>query len=494
MVDAGRLQPVFIIAAALLGIGAGAVTPLGDAPTWLVEAFLMGLLLVLFLSVDIHHLRDALSNRRFTISAVALNFVLTPVLSFILGIVFFSGSMDVRIGLTMLLVTPCTDWYLVFTRLGGGNVELGMSILPLNLILQVLLLPVYLTAFFGRSADLDVPSLLLDMAAVIIIIPLVAACAVRVLVRKDRLESFMEVRGDNLQLVFLCLAVLVMFASQGEEALDNLDLLVEMFVPLLVFFVLLFYLARLVGDAEGFPRRNTVSLTFTSMARNSPLSLAIAVAAFPDAPMIALALVIGPLIELPVLSVAAWFTRRWVSEAPSDRSPDPEHPALAGEDVGDAVLEADLPGVHDGGDAVEVLDAPLALPCRDPQLLRDLHAGVVAAGCEHRDDDDGLRHRLHGLLQGLLHIGMLELVESDEHAVSQGPHVLGDASDGAAVAAVLGAVADQDHRRAPAGAGVPLHRADDYPAHVGVGAERGCDEHLHPLAAEVELPLALPLG
>lgn len=318
MVDTGRLQPVFIIAAALIGIAAGNLTPLGDAPSWTVEAFLMGLLLVLFLSVDIGRLRDALSNRRFTLSAVCLNFVLTPIVSYILGLVFFDGSMDIRIGLVMLLVTPCTDWYLVFTRLGGGNVELGMSILPLNLILQVLLLPVYLTLFFGESADLDIPALLLDMA-IVLIVPIAVACVIRLIVPKTRLEGFLDVRGDDLQLVFLCLAVFVMFASQGEEAVDNLDLLVEMFVPLLIFFVLLFYTARFVGAAEGFPRTDTVSLTFTSMARNSPLSLAIAVAAFPGQPLIALALVIGPLIELPVLSVAAWFTKRWVARGSSSQ-------------------------------------------------------------------------------------------------------------------------------------------------------------------------------
>mgnify|MGYP003409578518 CR=1 FL=1 len=55
---------------------------------------------------------------------------------YLLGKVFFPGSLDIRIGLLMLLVTPCTDWYLMFTGLGEGNVELGLSILPLNLILH----------------------------------------------------------------------------------------------------------------------------------------------------------------------------------------------------------------------------------------------------------------------------------------------------------------------------------------------------------------------
>ena len=71
----------------------------------------------------------------------------------------------------MLLVTPCTDWYLVFTGLSKGNVELGMSILPLNLILQIVLMPVYLLIFIGNEVTMDVGALL-GSVAVVLVIPL----------------------------------------------------------------------------------------------------------------------------------------------------------------------------------------------------------------------------------------------------------------------------------------------------------------------------------
>ena len=111
----GKLQPVIIITAALLGLLLGAVTPL---------------------------------------------------FGYLLGKVFFPGELDIRIGLLMLLVTPCTDWYLVFTGLSKGNVELGMSILPLNLILQIVLLPVHLLVLIGSEVTMDVVSLLSSVAMV----------------------------------------------------------------------------------------------------------------------------------------------------------------------------------------------------------------------------------------------------------------------------------------------------------------------------------------
>ena len=313
--DIGRLQPIFIMAAAAAGVAIGALTDVGGSATALIEPFLMALLFVLFLSVDARALGRSFRNVRFTASALFLNFVLTPVVAYVLGAVFFSGSVDLRIGLMMLLVTPCTDWYLVFTGMTKGNVELGASILPLNLILQIVLLPVYLLVFMGSDVSFDVPSMLADMCFVLAV-PLALAIAVRLAFsRREGFSRAVSEHGDNAQLLFLCIAVVAMFASEGGEMVENPVLLVELFVPLAIFFAMLFLLSQSLGRAIGAPYRDRVALTFTSMARNSPLSLAIAVAVFPDQPLISLALVIGPLIEIPVLSLASWILLR---KAPED--------------------------------------------------------------------------------------------------------------------------------------------------------------------------------
>ena len=218
------------------------------------------------------------------------------------------------IGLLMLLVTPCTDWYLVFTGLSKGNVELGMSILPLNLILQIVLLPVYLLVLIGSEVTMDVVSLL-SSVAMVLVIPFVLAYITKLITKNsEKFKSFLSDQGDNLQLLFLCLAVVVMFASEGKSLFDNPMLLVQMFVPLLIFFAVLFFVSQFAGRLLKFPRKDTVALNMTTLARNSPLSLAIAVATFPDRPLISLALVIGPLIELPVLSVISGILKKWNNE------------------------------------------------------------------------------------------------------------------------------------------------------------------------------------
>lgn len=303
-----KLQPVFIIIAAVVGIVLGQSMFFSDNMGGLIEPFLMILLFMIFLKVDIREIGRSFKNVRFSGTSILINFVWTPILAVLLGYLFLGDSMDMRIGFLMLLVTPCTDWYIVFTGMSKGNVPLNTSILPLNLILQVILLPLYLFLFLGTGSSFEMSSILTSIVLVLVI-PFVLANIVKLIISArrgtDRLNGILDDHGDNVQLVFLCLAVVAMFASQGMLIVENPMILVQMLIPLGLFFIVNFILAQVVGRAMRFSFDDTTALTFTTLARNSPLALAIAVAAFPESPLIALVLVIGPLIELPVLSLVS---------------------------------------------------------------------------------------------------------------------------------------------------------------------------------------------
>ncbi len=297
-----------MLSAAVIGLLLGSYTSFGDVSASLIEPFLMLMLFLVFLSIDLRKMRESFANIRFLTSAVAINFVFTPVISFLLGLLFFGGSVDLRIGLIMLLVTPCTDWYLVFTSVSKGNVDLSSTLLPINLFLQIILMPVYLLVFMGRSVEFDIADMLVNMA-IVLLVPFFAALIVKLLSAKIGLVSrgreMLYDNCDNLQLLFLCLAIVAMFASESDVLFDNFDMMLEMLAPLMIFFVLIYFVSYSVSRVQRYSFDDSTSLIFTTMARNSPLSLAIAVAVFPDSPLIALVLVIGPLLELPILSITA---------------------------------------------------------------------------------------------------------------------------------------------------------------------------------------------
>ena len=309
------LHPLIMLSAATIGLLVGALFDCTQSSV-LIEPFLMAMLFIVFMGVSIRDIGRSFGNRRFTLSAVLINFVWTPVFSMILGLAF--AEIDIRIGLLMLLVTPCTDWYLVFTATAKGNVPLSSALLPLNLILQIVLMPVYLVIFFDTQISLDIQGLLCSMA-IVLVVPLVAATAIRSLMPRmpaaERFGNTVTGNGDSLQLLFLCLAIMAMFASQSAELLDHLELFAMLMLPMLVFFVVNYVVSASVAGIQGFDYADTTSLIFTSMARNSPLSLAIAAAAFPDETLLLLVLVIAPLIELPVLAMTAGYRLRIMERA-----------------------------------------------------------------------------------------------------------------------------------------------------------------------------------
>ena len=304
-------QPLLIIAAALVGIILGSVEGLREASAHIITPALAALLYMVFLSAS--KLRAAFQNVRFTLTAVAVNFLWTPVFSYALGLLFFHESIDMQIGLMMLLVTPCTDWYLVFTAQARGNTVLGASILPLNLTLQILLLPVDLALFYGdivHMTDAEV----VRSALIVLLLPLTLAVCSRILGRSfpRAAHGITHLRrwGDGLQLAFLMTAVLAMFASESTLLFAHPKLFADMLLVMLIFFIVNYVFVRRLATRLGFRGADLTALSFTTLARNSPLALAIAAAAFPDRPLTILALIIGPLIELPVLALIAQRIRK----------------------------------------------------------------------------------------------------------------------------------------------------------------------------------------
>lgn len=205
----------------------------------------------------------------------------------------------------MLMVTPCTDWYLIFTSIAQGDVALATALLPWNLLLQVILLPVYLLIFTGSSIDINAAILLESMLWVLVVPMLLAFSSKRLIQPRNRILHSAIDKIAAYQWLFLCGAIAAMFASQGEILMAQPELLVKMLLPVLIFFVVNFWLGQFIGRLAHFSYEETVCFNCTTLARNSPISLAIATSAFPERPLIALALVIGPLIELPILVVVS---------------------------------------------------------------------------------------------------------------------------------------------------------------------------------------------
>lgn len=320
-----KLQPLIIIAAIFVGLALGEVPGVAEPAGRLILPLLMLMLSGAFLHMPLRRFGAGLNQRRIALASVIINFLWTPLLAWLLGWLFLRDAPALWIGLIMLLVTPCTDWYLVFTGVARGNLALSMALLPVNLTLQLVLLPAYLLLLAGAVISLDAWHIV-ESVALVLLLPLSAAIALRAVAVRARGESWLVGKALPVvqmgQSVCLALAIAAMFASQGQVIAQNPQAFLRLLLPLMLFYAVNMTLALAIGRATRAPYPDVASLCCTTLARNSPIALGIALAAFPEQPLIALTLVIGPLIELPVLGVVSQILL-WVRRA----MPAPGYPA-----------------------------------------------------------------------------------------------------------------------------------------------------------------------
>ncbi|MFN4214424.1 arsenic resistance protein [Exiguobacterium sp.] len=304
------LYPLWIVGAVLLGLASGIIDSVRAVANSSIYPLLVFMLFFTFLHIPFTRIRKSFSNRMFTWTSLAINFVWTPLLAYGLASLFLPNEPALWIGLIMLLVTPCTDWYLLFTGIAKGDVATSFSVLPLNLLLQLALLPIYVSVLTGASHS--IPMSVLFESLVVLLIPLLFAFGIRTILIRIRRDTWIE-RTSHWPVLLLLFAIGAMFAANGQLLIQNLSLLGLLIVPLSLFFCINFFVSRLVGRMNHMPNEQVISLQMTTLARNSPVALTVAIAAFPNEPLIALVLIVGPLLELPVLVLTSSLIRRMSS-------------------------------------------------------------------------------------------------------------------------------------------------------------------------------------
>lgn len=313
MIAAGRLeraQVLVYLAAIGVGLALGLALPAAtETLAALVLPVLAILLFVTFLQVPLRLLPAAMRDARFLSVALVTNFLLVPLL--VAGLLLLVpdevGGVDgalVRIGLVLVLVMPCTDWFLTFTLLARGDTARAIALTPVTLLLQLALLPVYLAIFARGEVDaaFDGDALVLTVV-VLIVAPLVLAALAQWWASRARAATVLIDRAARLPVPLLALVLLLIAASQVAVVADSLAL-----VPLLVgIFALYLVGAVAIGwvaaRATRLPAPAARTLVLSLATRNSFVVLPIALALPEGAGVVAVVVVTQTLVELIGLTV-----------------------------------------------------------------------------------------------------------------------------------------------------------------------------------------------
>ena len=302
------LEPLFLIAAIIIGAISGIFFSINSS---LVDNSIIAMLCCLFYNVSAVHLLQGIKNKKYLSTAWLINFVLLPTIAFVVASIFVDNGSMVFVGLIFYLVAPCTDWFLGFTKLADGDVDVNLALLPINLLSQILLIPLYLLLFTNNNARIEMDAFF-DVLFYWVICPFLFAQVLRFVCIKMG-DSFLKkssVFAERGMFITLTVLVFAIFNNNIQSLLSNLSVLPVTLLVVACFFVIVYFLGLFISKRVGFTRAEKASLIVTSSARNTPLMLAISVGLFPAETVIQLILILGMLIEFPHLILLSFLLRK----------------------------------------------------------------------------------------------------------------------------------------------------------------------------------------
>ncbi|MTI67031.1 MAG: arsenic resistance protein [Firmicutes bacterium] len=247
-------------------------------------------------------------NKKAIALSLGINFIIVPITAFLLGKIFFSDEPMLLTGIILIGLIPTSGMTASWTGLAKGNLKLSLVMISINLLISILIIPLYMKLFLGKLITINTFIIFKSLFKVVIIPLILGDLTRRLLIRKYGIKGYKDIKPNfsGISSLGVLAIVFIAMALKSKTIINQLNLVLLSIIPLIILYIIIIFISHFLGN-KYLSNKDKVALVYSTTMRNLTIALGISLASFGESLAVFL-IAIGYIVQLPI---AAYYMKRF---------------------------------------------------------------------------------------------------------------------------------------------------------------------------------------